>query len=944
MKTTRMIMPGKFARTAIAAASGLCLASGLYAQAAQPIQSNQDEGEPVKMEKFVVTGSYIPVAGTATAIPVMTLDSQDIERTGINTSLLEVLKKTMPQFTGSLNLGSTNADIASGNTGGGSNASFRNTQTLVLVNGRRAAYSPILASGGYQFVDLNLIPLSAVERVEVLQDGASAIYGTDAVSGVVNIIMKTDYQGFEAGGRYAFSDNDGNYAERKFWLVGGASNDKTSITLSAEWTKTDPLFQYDREFSAFSYGTPTFAGVINDDETGEFYVLNPSLNAPPLNTNLTRAQLIANGTYIPVDTDNLISGRGTERQYAFNLANYVTLLIGNERQSATANFEHKMTDTITVFGDLIYTQTESFSQLNAQPISAAVADSDPTNPFTGTATADSPNGTIRARNRFVQFPRQYYYDSTSIRGILGIKGELNNGFMWEAAANRNRVEQGYRNANVIDTAARIAAVSSGALNMFARQQAPGAIAATGMFGTALGTAITTLETYDARVAGNLFTLPAGDLGFAVGGDFRTETLSQTADRNSQTATFGWDSATTLDPVEADRDISSVFINLRAPLIGGDMRMPGFHLLEVEAALRHEKYSDTDDPTVPKVTLRWLPFGDEFAFRGTYSESFAAPSLYQLFGPGGSGSTDSLSLNRLGGGSPITGQANLRTGSNPNLRPSESENFTLGFVWSPKSVKGFSLSVDYYQIEQTDLVARIGEATILQDVELNGASSVYAPFVRFGPIDDITQFDAGAPVTAPGQVGTRPIGQVYVTDRSVNIATQRLAGVDLTADYTWVSDSLGRFNFGLAAGWYDYFKVRGLPTATEDETVGLATIYNGTIPEWQTYLSMAWDRGPWNANIGWNHIPAVTDENGIVGSADPTEDEKVEAFNTVDIGFGYTFGSSSRWFNGFAVRIGANNVFNEMPPSAKVTFANGNADLATYGAVGRLIYVEAKYKF
>lgn len=937
-------MPGKFSRAAFAAVSGLGLISGLYAQAPQPAPNTQEEGEPVKMEKFVVTGSYIPVAGTATAIPVMTLDSDDIERTGINTSLLEVLKKTMPQFTGSLNLGSTNADISSGSTGGGSNASFRNTQTLVLVNGRRAAYSPILASGGYQFVDLNLIPLAAVQRVEVLQDGASAIYGTDAVSGVVNIILKTNYQGFEGGGRYAFSDNDGNYAERKFWLVGGVSNEKTAITLSAEWTKTDPLFQYDRNFSAFSYGTPTFAGVINDDETGDFYVLNPALNAPPLNTNLTRAQLIANGTYIPVDADNLISGRGTERQYAFNLADYVTLLIGNERQSATANFEHKMSDAVTVFGDLIYTQTDSFSQLNAQPISSARPDSDPTNPFTGTATPDSPNGTIRARNRFTAFPRQYYYSSTSIRGIVGIRGELSNGFMWEAAANRNRVEQDYRNVNVIDTAARLAAVSSGALNMFARQQAPGAIQATGMFGTALGTAVTTLETYDARIAGNMFTLPAGEIGFAVGGDFRTETLSQTADRNSQTATFGWDSATTLDPVEADRDISSMFINVRVPILGGDMKLPGFHLLELEAALRHEKYSDTDDPTVPKVTLRWLPFGDEFAFRGTYSESFAAPSLYQLFGPGGSGSTDSLTLDRLGGGAPITGQANLRTGSNPNLRPSESENFTLGFVWSPKSVKGFSVSLDYYNIEQTDLVARIGEATILQDVELRGSASVYAPFVRFGPIDDITQFDNGAPVTAAGQVGSRPIGQVYVTDRSVNIATQRLAGVDLSADYTWVSDNMGRFNFGLSAGWYDYFKVRGLPTEDEAETVGLATIYNGTIPEYQTYLSIAWDRGPWNANIGWNHIPEVTDENGIVGSADPTEDEKVEAFNTIDVGVGYTFGSSSRWFDGFSVRVGANNVFNEMPPSARVTFANGNADLATYGAVGRLIYMEARYKF
>ncbi|MBA4138738.1 MAG: hypothetical protein C0518_15640 [Opitutus sp.] len=245
------------------------LAPALHAQSS-PAASD----EALKLEKFVVTGSYIPIAGSTTAIPVTTIDATTIENTGISTSLLEVLRKTTPQFVGNGNLGSTNADISSGGTGGGSAIALRNTQTLVLLNGRRAAYSPILASGGGQFFDVNLIPIAAVERIEVLQDGASAIYGTDAVAGVVNIILKTNYNGFEASGRYAFSDNDGKYAERKFSLTGDVSNGKSSITISAEWAKTDPLFQYDRKFSAESYGTPTFGGVVNDDVTGQFYVLN----------------------------------------------------------------------------------------------------------------------------------------------------------------------------------------------------------------------------------------------------------------------------------------------------------------------------------------------------------------------------------------------------------------------------------------------------------------------------------------------------------------------------------------------------------------------------------------------------------------------------------------------------------------------------------------------
>ena len=365
-------------RRALALALLPSLAVGSYAQSTSP--SAPTEGDTVKMEKFVVTGSYIPVAAGEPANPVTTISAASIADSGVSSSLLEVLRKTMPQFTGGLNLGSSNADISSGSTGGGSSVALRNTQTLVLINGRRAAYAPILASGGLQFVDLNLIPIAAVERVEVLHDGASALYGTDAIAGVVNIILKKDFNGFEANARYAFSDEKGHYSERKFSLVGGASTGKTTVTIGGEWAKTDPLFQYERRYSAESYGTPTFAGVVTDDSTGQFYVLKPGLNAPPLNQNLTLAQLVANGTYIPVDGSNLASGLGTEKQYAFNLANYVTLLLGNERSSALVNFEHRFTDSVTLFGDFLYTQTNTYRQLNAQPLSSSRSAADPTNP------------------------------------------------------------------------------------------------------------------------------------------------------------------------------------------------------------------------------------------------------------------------------------------------------------------------------------------------------------------------------------------------------------------------------------------------------------------------------------------------------------------------------------------------------------------------------------
>ena len=154
---------------------------------------------------------------------------------------LEVLKKTQPYFYGGNNIGSENGNVSSGSTNGGSAVALRNRATLVLINGRRAALSPVLASGGASFVDVSIIPLSAVERVEVLSDGASATYGSDAVSGVVNVILKTNYQGAEVGGRYGWSPNRGKYAERSYYAVAGAGTGRTNLTVTTEWKSSDQI-------------------------------------------------------------------------------------------------------------------------------------------------------------------------------------------------------------------------------------------------------------------------------------------------------------------------------------------------------------------------------------------------------------------------------------------------------------------------------------------------------------------------------------------------------------------------------------------------------------------------------------------------------------------------------------------------------------------------------
>ena len=320
-----------------------------FAQQTAAATTDTAENDRLKLDKFVVTGSYLTPAANSTANPVITVDSAAIDNSGNNSSVLEILRKTVPQFTGNGNLGVNNANISSGSSQGASSLALRNTATLVLINGRRAAYTPASASGGGGFVDVNLIPPAAIERIEILADGASAIYGTDAVAGVVNIILKTDFQGFETGVRYGWSTNTGHYENKTAFVVGGVSNGKTSLTISAEYNHYTPIMNWQRPYSAVTYGTPTFAGSVNIG--GSFYYLDPSITTPTVAAGGTSAAaLVASNTY---------SGpRAQGDQFTlFNLSQYVTQTVGGYRQSFTAAWDHEINDYVKVFGDFMFANT-----------------------------------------------------------------------------------------------------------------------------------------------------------------------------------------------------------------------------------------------------------------------------------------------------------------------------------------------------------------------------------------------------------------------------------------------------------------------------------------------------------------------------------------------------------------------------------------------------------
>lgn len=904
-------------RARLWAAAGLSLfaATAAWAQTAPAT-------EPVALEKFVVTGSLIPIAADTPAVPIAITTAEDIERSGVTRDITDVLKKVNPFFFGRGNLGAENANTRANGTNGASTVALRNRPTLVLINGRRAALAPVAATGGATFIDVSLVPVTAVERIEVLADGASATYGTDAVSGVVNIILKSSFQGAMAGGSYSWAPDAGNYTARRAYVTMGAGNAKSQVTVTAEWRRTDPLYQYERPWGLNQFRTPSFAGVITLDNGSTYYHLDPNRNAPPENLDLPLTDLLAAGYY---------SGPYTQDQVAqfFDLSRKATMFQSTNRRAVTIAGEHRWSDRITAFADIIVTASETESSLNAQPVAGNVLGTNRYNPL---------GVTVNVRNRFVEYPRIRNSEALGARGVFGLRGRIGETWNWELAAALNRTTQNVRQFNLIDTLAYNAAVDSGAYNPFARRQAAGVIE--GMLGTGFQDFVSRLNGFDLRVSGGLFDLPAGAVQLGASLETRRETISMKNDRNDQTG--GWLQATPTNPFSARQTVDSFGAELRIPVLGGEHSLPFARTLEVTLAGRKELYSSTTDPLVPKYSVRWMPLNDEFVVRGTYGESFNAPALFSLFGPSNSGFTNSININRYTSGGALigpTGQRQYRSrgGSNPNLIPAESRNWTAGFVWSPRAVKGLSLSVDWFDIDERNIVGAIPITTLLQSVEQFGAASPYAGQVRIGTsVAGETHFEDGTPITAPGQITAGASDAVWVTNPVLNIAGQWQSGADFRVDYEREVGAWGRVEASLALTYLKEFVVQTLPTSAPFNGVdGFSA--SSTLPRYRTFTSVDWTKG--NLTLGLSHtfIPEVDDLVAPVPA-------RIDSYHTVDLRAGYTFiRSANPWLKGVRLSAGVNNVFNEDPPLILGEQDQGR-DINTYDALGRLFFVSASYKF
>jgi iron complex outermembrane receptor protein len=933
-----------------------------------PATTAAPSDQPEVLEKFVVTGSNIPMAADALAVPVTVIGQEQIDESGVSSSILEILRKGSPQFSGNGNIGNENAQIATGSTYGGGQVSVHNLPTLVLLDGQRVAVDPATAQGGDEFVDVNMIPVAAVDRIEVLSDGASAIYGSDAIGGVVNIILKKDYNGFDVGARYAFTTNQGHYAERQGWVVGGASNDTTSILTSVEYTSQDPIFEKDRSYSNPYYGTNTYPGHLdyydgNNGFAAQFYQLAPGVNAPPGGGLYTIQQLVAMGDYVAITP--------TQSLDALNLANGETLSQSLKRATAMAKLDHKIVgDTLDVFGSFLFSNVKTQSQLNGQPIVPYISTpytdlldvgvtppppgttfipyNAPTVPFSLAAlngNQDFASGAlILPRMRLLNFPRTYSSNDTLFRVTGGLKGKVSDALNWEASVNINRYDLNYTNGGLINTANLDTAFADGSINPFAIVQAPGALPGD-VVGTAYFNGVSSLNDFNAKIFGDLFDLPGGKFGYSAGVEYYSEGLSANVDQNSLPdpdtgTTVGWSNATSLQPFEASRDILSFFAEVSVPIVGANQNIPYLHSINLDVAGRDDNYYGIGNSEVPKVSLAYEPFNDDLKFRFSASKSFIAPTLYDLYGPSSTGSTNLLTYNNFGGGQTVQAQYNSVATTNPNLKPSTATSWTTGLVWTPKEVKGLELSADFYEIVQHQLVGGYSQQAIVQSVELLGTTSPFVQYVHlFTP--------HGALVTGPGQVSAAGAGGtgLYIDTPLINQGAQAVKGIDGTAEYKWGTTSMGKFDLASTVSIYNSYTLQQLPTEDYYQYAGHATQNNGTLPRFRTYTTLTWKYMGADVTIANTFIPSVTDI-GAGGDAEiaPTN---VSSFTQWDINGSYKLSALhlSHWLDGMEIKVGVDNLFNKQPPLAVNAFPNSYVDLSTYnGPVGREYFGELEYKF
>jgi outer membrane receptor protein involved in Fe transport len=866
----------------------------------------QEPGEVKKLEPVVVTGSSLPTADLVGATPVDVVTDVDIAKIG-SQSVLQYLK-TIPSTIGAGNYGESR-----GNGGDGSAAvSIRGISggTLVLINGRRVA--PNWLNIGTGNVDINAIPLGAIDRVEILKDGASAIYGSDAQAGVVNIILKKDYTGTEMYGSYG-NTTDTDVGQQHYYFVTGLTGEKSSLLVGASYYKANALFSQDRSRSRVDITDPLNTsptsnpgrigqGTLGTDGIGVVY------DGPP-------------GTF-SLDPDDFRDFNPLTDRFPFPL--YTPSIRPSERWSIFSTSSHDlMGKHLTFFTEAFYTRSLSMNQLAPTPITSGstglvIPSTNPYNPF------GIDIDTWRYRTLELG-PRVEDNTADIFRFVGGFRGRIaDTSWEWETAVmysedDRRQVQSGDVSLSGLEAA--INRTDETAFNPFGNQ-ANNADQLFGVGQTISQSAKSTLFEVGALARGEVFQLPAGPLQLALGGSHLEAFASFEPDALTIAGeTVGFNAAL---PFTGRREVDAVFAEVGIPLTSEKQALPVLHSLELKAAVRYDDYSDFGDTTNPKITARWQPIDETLTLRGAWGTSFVAPTFDALY-------SESQSFPEVA--NPFTGsfdQVDASYFGTPDLKPEEGSSYTLGMVWTPKFAKGLTFAIDYYNLNIKNRVG--GSAQYI--IDTNFRTGVAATGL------DPTDIANAPAIVAAGEFASLltwdPAQETYtkVNVPFLNLSEVQTDGLDIQTTYEIPTDNLGTFTLSGSGTYVLTFKQKETPGSAFRDRLGDFSTDDfgfGSIPRWKANVGLFWAFKQIEFGVTAYYVGAYRDD-PLAGV-----DREISDIWTVDLQASYNFPYQTK------LTIGVINVADEPPPLAEAAFAD-KYDRDLHDIRQRFVYFSILKKF
>ncbi|MHB8680307.1 MAG: TonB-dependent receptor plug domain-containing protein [Rudaea sp.] len=956
----------------LSSAVRLALSLGVVATAGTVTANAQNAGNTANtnqksqaLETIVVTGSNIRRVDIETANPVITIDHAAIEKSGKVT--LGDLVQALPAMAGA----ATNPQVNNGGGGGASGISLRglgSSRSLLLLNGHRIPS---------QLQDLNMIPASAVERIEVLADGASSVYGSDAVAGVVNVITRTTYQGAEVGADYGISDRDDGQRKAGHFMFGQTS-DKGSILFGIQYNKQDAVSAANRKFShdaLYKYNTG--------------YVLHGGSSRTP-NGSISLGSAAAGLGFHGCSGNRVTRLPGTSgtsladyRCYnpatdAFNyqaVGNYD--LTPSERTGAFVLGDYKVTDNIDAYAQIFHNKTVSMLQIAPVPPDALndgwyIPANQYYNPF-GIAFGIDPNGqaTNQFRTRLVSLGnRGQSFSSTHDLDTLGLKGNIGDtSWSWNVDYSYGHLSQLTRQLNYINY--------TQLASNFGCTTAPGAGSCTpiNFFNIFDPTTIALLNsakidpftnfvyqnrTWEGSVNGSLFDLPAGSVQLAAGGDYRKENSNFTVDPlitthvdSNLNFTCNGPGSICTSPQAGGFNVKEAYAELLVPLLKD---MPWVNSLNLDIGDRYSKYSLFGSTNNWKVAVEYKPIED-LLLRGTVSKVFRAPSITDIYrGPAGDSptATDPCGSAAVASNPACQGYTFVNTGTSQvngivsgqnfasqnlgtkiNVQPENGKSFDYGFVYSPHWVDGLTVNADYYRI-------------VLNNLIISGAGTAQTILTQ------CFNSPAGNPSPVCSAILRYPtggnIGQLkYVFEVPFNSGQLTTSGIDLGATYRLPTTPFGNFNFAGKATYIGEYNV-ALPGFTQHVAGHFDKTY-GNFARWRGLFNVDWNMGPWSASYQARYIGHITIgyANSTLGPSASADGLYTPAGASIYHYGAQVYHNVSAGYNieplNTQLEIGVDNLSDKQPPIFfQQNVINANTDVNTYDTMGRYYWAKVTVKF